>query len=767
MREEQRQHPPLWTELRGHPAFQAAIVFAGASWLALQAADIFGLATDTVRTIGILLVAAFVLLVGYSLIAVVRGRDRTSLGSHAEGAVKRTRARTAGLATATLLVLGTGAWFARPYVVPPLRPGSEVIAVLPFNASGAGVDVLGEGLVDLLSANLNEVGLVRTINPRTTLHEFSQVAAGGSTDLQGQLRIGRNVGAGSVLVGSLVSTGTEVRITADLYSVETGDVIANAQESGQPDNVLELVDRLSIQLMQDIWRSHAPMPELRVSAITTTSIPAVKAYMRGEQFYRRVQWDSAQAAFEEAVGHDSTFALAHFRLGETYGWREALGSESARDHSEKAARFADRLPTAIRKLIVAHQLHEQGDIAAIDSLQAYVNAYPDDVSGHYLLADARSHAGALLGLDLRTMLEGFERVFERDSTFAPNYAHLIELTLATGDSSRYERYLSSFRALLPTEAEVYENAGAVRWNAREEALATLGSALRTRGSRSLQVMSRVMNAASARAFAQDPDIAFALAAVDTLEAAAADLPQALNQARHSRVALYGSTGRLRQASELTASLRARNPDQALNATILLIVTGLAQGDMFRPERELLAGAAGKPPGAYWNALWALSSKDADAAGRHLEVMARDTAHAFVQPEVITALEGWIAVEHGDTVAGIAQLRRALLDLGYAPGRSGITGMLRAQLAMLQVTQPQWRAEGIRRLELIGIQDGGMLSFIAIPLAEAYYAEGRLEDARSMYARFLALWQEADPELRPRVESVENALLRLTGERAAT
>src|SRR5690606_11321460 len=168
------------------------------------------------------------------------------------------------------------------------------------------------------------------------------------------------------------------------------------------------------------------------------------------------------AAFEEAVRHDSTFALAHYRLGETFGWRESLGSEGARKHADQAARYADRLPTPTRKLIVAHQLHEQGDVAALDALQDYVNEYPDDVAGHYLLADARSHAGALIGLDVPTMLEGFESVFERDSTFAPNYAHLIELSLLAGDSARYDRYLSSFRALLPSESGAYEVARDVR-----------------------------------------------------------------------------------------------------------------------------------------------------------------------------------------------------------------------------------------------------------------------------------------------------------------
>src|SRR5690606_34576872 len=178
----------------------------------------FGLDTSTVRAVGMVAITVVVLLGGYAVVSALRGQ--------AHRVVPRAGARVVAIATAILVVLGTGAWFARPHLVPPLRPGADVIAVLPFSASGSGVDVLGEGLVDLLSANLNEVSLIRTINPRTTLHEFNANARDGSLDLEGQLRVGRNVGAGSVLVGSLVSTGSEVRINAELYSVETGTVIA-------------------------------------------------------------------------------------------------------------------------------------------------------------------------------------------------------------------------------------------------------------------------------------------------------------------------------------------------------------------------------------------------------------------------------------------------------------------------------------------------------------------------------------------------------------
>src|SRR5690606_42093595 len=81
---------------------------------------------------------------------------------------------------------------------------------------------------------------------------------------------------------------------------------------------------------------------------------------------------------------------------------------------------------------------------------------------------------------------------------------------------------------------------------------------RAGGSGRRQAMARVMNAASARAFAPTPDTDFALAAIGSLEAAISGVPQALNQARHSRIGLYGSTGRLQRAGELVAQMRARN-----------------------------------------------------------------------------------------------------------------------------------------------------------------------------------------------------------------
>lgn len=284
----------------------------------------------------------------------------------------------------------------------------------------------------------------------------------------------------------------------------------------------------------------------------------------------------------------------------------------------------------------------------------------------------------------------------------------------------------------------------------------------------MQFANRVMSSAASRAFAGNGEVDFVLAAIDSVQAAGAGVPQMERQARMSRVTMLGSVGRSREAEAVVAELRTQSGDLAMNATIFLIITGVAPADVFAPERALLSTYSDNPGAAYWQALNAMGTNDVAATSQYVAVMKRDTAfNGFLQPQMIAAIEAWIAAARGDTIAGVNAMKRAIIALGYAPAKIGPTGPLRVHLALLQVTRPETRAEGIRRLEQMTDQDGAMLAYIAVPLAEAYLAAGRVDDARATYARFIDLWSGADPELQPRVDNVRAALARIAGERGAT
>jgi hypothetical protein len=67
--------------------------------------------------------------------------------------------------------------------------------------------------------------------------------------------------------------------------------------SGESGRMGELADSLGIRILQ-----------------------ALKAFLQGEQFYRRGLWDSALARYDEAVVADSTFALALNRMNWVLYW---------------------------------------------------------------------------------------------------------------------------------------------------------------------------------------------------------------------------------------------------------------------------------------------------------------------------------------------------------------------------------------------------------------------------------------------------------------
>ncbi len=60
-----------------------------------------------------------------------------------------------------------------------------------------------------------------------------------------------------------------------------------------------------------------PIGAVRQVSIGSRSLPALKAFLYGEQFYRRGLWDSALVYYDQAIAQDSTFAVAFRHMG----WR--------------------------------------------------------------------------------------------------------------------------------------------------------------------------------------------------------------------------------------------------------------------------------------------------------------------------------------------------------------------------------------------------------------------------------------------------------------
>ncbi|MBI4542327.1 MAG: hypothetical protein HY705_04800 [Gemmatimonadetes bacterium] len=104
------------------------------------------------------------------------------------------------------------------------------IAVLPFAVRGDELDVWREGMVDLLSTALDGAAGLRAIDSRTVLARWRErLPEGSDADLATALGVAAATGARHALVGSAVAIGPQVRLTADIYEIQTRKSVGQVQ----------------------------------------------------------------------------------------------------------------------------------------------------------------------------------------------------------------------------------------------------------------------------------------------------------------------------------------------------------------------------------------------------------------------------------------------------------------------------------------------------------------------------------------------------------
>ena len=662
---------------------------------------------------------------------------------------KSSRRRLAFATGALLLALAGGGvtWFTARSSAGSVAREAEVIAVLPFRTSGPGVGLMGEGMVDLLSRNLDQVGAIRTVDPRTVLSRWRK-ERGASGDLSEALAVGRAVDAGSVLTGSVVAAGSRVRLSAELRSL-AGAELARAQVEGPADSVLALVDGLSLALLRNVWRSGEPVPYLRVSAITTKSPEALRAYLQGEQYYRRSNWDSALAAYGRAVEADSTFALAHFRRALAFGWSGGYGSERSSAAAAAGLRFADRLPERDRALLAAYGLFERGKPSAVDTLRRYVAKNPEDVEGWYLLGEALFHSQAYTAADPDTIRAAFDSVLRRDSTLTPAMLHPMELALESRDSSTYVSRVNRFAQLVGPEMSAVDPA--IREMVWSEKISDSAIRVVARDGPLGSVMFSLY---------QRPEVTpdFILGTAARLPAAMPTPAERLFNRKMQAFAAAG-LGRLQEASRLADSIALVSPGEARDVLAYPILLGLAE-----PEyggRRVAAWLRSPPPGPetpYFLAMSELSQGQHAAARRRIDstLAIRDTmAVPPVARGLLLGARGWALLAEGDTAAGLMDLRRALEEAAM-PRDAVRTAPWRWQFALALASRPETRAEGIRWLRY-GFKNPLLVPLTYFALGRAYQAAGDRQAAASAYTQFVRLWEKADPPLQPYVQGARAAL----------
>ena len=345
------------------------------------------------------------------------------------------------------LAVGAGVWWTmgRQSVAPAqFAAGAEVIAVMPLASTGdSALARLGRDLVVTVSTNLDGVGTLRLVDPMSVLQRAGALPQ--PVPLEQARILAAELGASSVLVGSMIPEGELVRVDLALHPVQGGEPLARGMVRLPPASVSALTDSISVTVLRQIWRDgKAPSPYL--SDVATASGEALRAFLEGEALLARFEMMPAIAAYRRATAADSLFAQAWFRISNALSIF-VQPPDTAVEHRLDA--LDSRLPERdrlIRRLSLAPGLSV---VARADSITALAARYPESYLAQYRAGDPFIHTLPRFGRSIALAAPYLDRLELLAPGHADNAQHRMMFAGVLGDTAMVRRAATDFAARAP------------------------------------------------------------------------------------------------------------------------------------------------------------------------------------------------------------------------------------------------------------------------------------------------------------------------------
>ena len=283
------------------------------------------------------------------------------------------------------------------------------IAVLPFtNMSGdAEQEYFSDGISEDIITDLSKIAGL------TVVARNSSFAYKGQTpDIR---TVGRELGVGHVLEGSIRRAGNRVRITAQLIDATDGTHLWAERYDRDLTDIFAVQDEVTLQIVGALRCTLQPSERKLIAGSRTTSIAAHDAFLRGKQLQadlsavttdRSTAFQRVLDTYAEAIRLDSGYAAPHAMLALAYIF----------EYTNHWTTIRDPLGLAAHQVALAIQID------------------PDDVHGHIASSVVHIFTGDI---------DAVKRAAERALELAPNNA------MAMGARGNAEVMLGNAAAAIP------------------------------------------------------------------------------------------------------------------------------------------------------------------------------------------------------------------------------------------------------------------------------------------------------------------------------
>jgi TolB-like protein/DNA-binding winged helix-turn-helix (wHTH) protein/Tfp pilus assembly protein PilF len=216
--------------------------------------------------------------------------------------------------------------------------GIRSLAVLPLEnlSADASQNYFADGMTDELITDLAQISALRVIS-RTSV----MVYKGARKPLP---QIARELNVDAVVEGTVLRSGDQVRITAQLIEASTDKHLWSQSYKGELRDSLALQNTVARTIADQIRINLTPQEQAALKNVKVVNPQAYESYLKGRYFWNKRTADGLKVAlayFNQAIEEDPKYAEAYSGLADTYAllgdWQYAVMTPKEAFPKAKAA----------------------------------------------------------------------------------------------------------------------------------------------------------------------------------------------------------------------------------------------------------------------------------------------------------------------------------------------------------------------------------------------------------------------------------------------
>ncbi len=210
-----------------------------------------------------------------------------------------------------------------------LAPSGNIktIAILDFDNNSlddAGrLANLGKGLADILISDLGTLTKLKVVERERIQFILDEIQRSDAmvsgeklVDPEFAVRLGKLLGAQSMLIGSYMKFGSKLRMDVRLVKTETSEIIKTESAEGKADEIFELSKKLAIKISEDLEVAINKAEEENLERVRKEEIPleAAMAYSEALNMLDQERYQDARKMLNKALSISPSFRMARNKL---------------------------------------------------------------------------------------------------------------------------------------------------------------------------------------------------------------------------------------------------------------------------------------------------------------------------------------------------------------------------------------------------------------------------------------------------------------------